>query len=98
MQKYLVLFVVLAIICYTKCWAYKLDEHHDYEAMLKVMKDVNEKCPGITRLYKLPPVGIEEYDTSVYPFNVSDKTVKGRELWVIEFAMYPGRHVPGMYI
>lgn len=96
MQKYCILFAILTIIWCTRCSAFKLDEHHDYNAMLNVMKDVNERCSDYTRLYKLPPVDIEEFDTSVYPLNVSDKTVQGRELWVIEFAKNPGRHTVGI--
>ena len=95
MMKQSLLIVFLSIICWTKCGAYKLDEHHDFEEMLEVMRNVNNRCPDNTRLYKLPPLGIEEHDASVYPFNVSDETVEGRELWVIEFARTPGRHVPG---
>ena len=95
MMKQSLLIVFLSIICWTKCGAYKLDKHHDFEEMLEVMRNVNNRCPDNTRLYKLPPLGIEEHDASVYPFNVSDETVEGRELWVIEFARTPGRHVPG---
>lgn len=73
-----------------------MDEHHDYDAMLNVLKNVNQRCPEFTRLYKLPPVGVADFDTSIYPLNVSDKTVQGRELWVIEFAKNPGQHTIGI--
>lgn len=96
MQKHLIFFAILTVIWCTNCSCFKLDEYHDYDAMLKIMKDVTERCPTYTRIYKLPPVGIEEFDTSVYPLNVSGKTVEGRELWVLEFAKNPGRHTPGI--
>lgn len=47
--------------------------HHDYVEMLAVMKETNEKCPDITRLY-----------------NLTGKTVRGRELAVIEFSDFRG--------
>lgn len=97
MQKHLIFFAILTVIWCTNCSCFKLDEYHDYDAMLKIMKDVTERCPTYTRIYKLPPVGIEEFDTSVYPLNVSGKTVEGRELWVLEFAKNPGRHTPGIH-
>ena len=97
MQKYLLVFAIFAAILTLICSEsdYKLDEYHDYEAMLNVMNDVNERCPENTRLYKLPPVGIEDFDTTVYPLNVSGLTAEGKELWVLEFAKNPGKHTPG---
>ena len=99
MQKYLpesaICAAILALICSASGSGFKLDEYHDYDAMLNVMRDVNKRCPENTRLYKLPPVGIEDFDTSAYPLNVSGLTVEGRELWVLEFARNPGKHTPG---
>ena len=97
MPKYLLVFAIFAAILTVirSETGFRLDEYHDYDAMLQIMKDVNERCPEKTRLYKLPPVGIEEFDTSVYPLNVSGLTVEGRELWVLEFAKNPGKHTPG---
>ena len=60
-------------------------KHHDYTAMVDVMRSVNEKCPDITRLYTLPMD-----DT----FQVPATTWENRKLWVIEFAKAPGQHVP----
>ena len=97
MQKHVILFAILTIIWCTICSAFRMDEHHNYEAMVNVLKDVNKRCPDHTRLYTLPPVGIVEFDTSVYPLNVSGSTVQERELWVIEFAMNPGKHTVGKY-
>lgn len=96
MQKHVIVIAILTIIWCTICSAFRMDEHHNYEAMVNVLKDVNKRCPDRTRLYTLPPVGIAEFDTSVYPLNVTGRTVQGRELWVIEFAMNPGRHTVGI--
>jgi len=85
MQKILFTLAVSALIC-SAVSAYELARHHDYEAMKQVMLDVHQKCPDITRLYKLPPVKMEGVD-------IPDKTVEGRELLVIEFATNPGHHV-----
>ena len=51
--------------------------HHDHDAMLKILKEVNEKCPDITRLY-----------------NLTETSVEGRELVVMEMTEDPGKHIP----
>lgn len=50
--------------------------HHDHPATVAILKDVNKKCPEITRIY-----------------NLSETSVEGRELIVIEMTEEPGKHV-----
>lgn len=50
--------------------------HHDHPATMAILKEVNKKCPDITRLY-----------------NLSETSVEGRELAVIEMTENPGKHV-----
>lgn len=63
------------------CEAAVEDHHHDYVAMLQVMKDVHEKCPDITHLYNL----------SGHP----DHTTQDRKLAVIILSDNPEEHETG---
>ena len=56
-------------------------KHHNYEAMLGVLKDVHEKCPSITYLYNL----------TGHP----DRTTQGRRLAVLVISDNPERHEIG---
>ncbi|XP_076459516.1 carboxypeptidase E-like [Babylonia areolata] len=50
--------------------------HHDHPATVAILREVNEKCPEITRLY-----------------NLTETSVEGRELIVIEMTEEPGKHI-----
>ena len=56
-------------------------KHHNYEAMLGVLKDVHEKCPSITYLYNL----------TGHP----DCTTQDRRLAVLVISDNPERHEIG---
>lgn len=49
--------------------------HHDNDELLRVLQDVNSRCPNITRIYTL-----------------SENSVLGVPLYVIEFSPKPGHH------
>lgn len=56
--------------------AYQFEfKHHNNEELLKVLEDVNVKCPNITRIYTL-----------------SETSVLGVPLYLIEFSTKPGHH------
>lgn len=76
--------LLVAVIC-SASHGFEVAKHHNYEEMLQVMKDVNAKCKDITTIYTLPHTD---------SFNIPDKTVQNRSLWVIEFAKNPGKHSP----
>lgn len=50
-------------------------KHHDNDELLRVLQDVNYRCPNITRIYTL-----------------SETSVLGVPLYVIEFSPKPGHH------
>lgn len=66
--------LVLVSLTGTQQFQYK---HHDNDEMLRVLQDVNSKCPNITRIYTL-----------------SENSVLGVPLYVIEFSPKPGHHEP----
>lgn len=75
------------VTVYSMIWiaqANEFSQHHDYTAMVDLMRGVNERCPDITRLYTLP------MDDR---FKVPGQSWQNRKLWVIEFAKNPGMHV-----
>lgn len=81
MVKTAVFLSVLSAI--SAAYGFEVGQHHDYNGMVNVMKEVNARCPDITRLYSLP------MDNQ---FKVPDHTWQKRKLWVIEFAKTPGQH------
>lgn len=73
MWKGLILFVVwCTFIPGSLSFQFK---HHDNQELAKVLREVNEKCFNITRIYTL-----------------SEPSVLGVPLYVIEFATRPGHH------
>ncbi|KAL8561644.1 hypothetical protein ACOMHN_001376 [Nucella lapillus] len=72
--------LILAFACFSLGAKIQKDSfeyiHHDHPATVAILREVNEKCPEITRLY-----------------NLSETSVQGRELIVIEMTEEPGKHV-----
>ena len=54
--------------------------HHNHTATVEILRQVNKKCPEITRLY-----------------NLSETSVLGKELIVIEMTEEPGRHITSKF-
>lgn len=50
-------------------------KHHNNVELLKVLENVHQECPNITRIYTL-----------------SETSVRGVPLYVIEFSIHPGQH------
>lgn len=68
------LFVTIVLISLTETQQFQF-KHHDNDELLRVLQDVNSKCPNITRIYTL-----------------SENSVLGVPLYVIEFSPKPGHH------
>ncbi|XP_067374500.1 probable carboxypeptidase X1 isoform X2 [Channa argus] len=67
----------------------KLDfRHHNYKAMRKLMKSVNEQCPDITRIYS---IGKSYTGLKLYVMEISDNPGK-HELGEPEFRYVAGMH------
>ncbi|XP_028446095.1 probable carboxypeptidase X1 [Perca flavescens] len=67
----------------------KLDfRHHNYKEMRKLMKSVNEACPGITRIYS---IGKSYTGLKLYVMEISDNPGK-HELGEPEFRYVAGMH------
>ena len=52
---------------------FDIDHHHDYDAMIKVMKDTHTKCPEITDLYDLGGKTKENRSLAVIVFSKNPK-------------------------
>ncbi|XP_022540625.2 probable carboxypeptidase X1 isoform X2 [Astyanax mexicanus] len=67
----------------------KLDfRHHNYNAMRKLLKEVNDKCPNITRIYT---IGKSYTGLKLYVMEISDNPGK-HELGEPEFRYVAGMH------
>lgn len=67
--------LILILVSLTDTYQFQF-KHHDNDEMLRVLQDINSRCPNITRIYTL-----------------SENSVLGVPLYVIEFSPKPGHHV-----
>ncbi|KAL0281447.1 UNVERIFIED_CONTAM: hypothetical protein PYX00_002430 [Menopon gallinae] len=66
--------IVAGVHCYTDTSNFVF-KHHSNDELPRVLEDIHNQCPNITRVYTL-----------------SEKSVLGRPLYVIEFSTTPGSH------